>query len=69
MSEAAVLVIDMLNPYRHEDADLLAPRTRRGVIQEIIRTLAATRPAKVGPLHVTTGRPVHNASDAVVCAL
>jgi nicotinamidase-related amidase len=25
MSEAAVLVIDMLNPYRHEDADLLAP--------------------------------------------
>ena len=25
MSEAAVLVIDMLNPYRHKDADVLAP--------------------------------------------
>ena len=25
MSEVAVLVVDMLNPYRHEDADVLAP--------------------------------------------
>jgi len=33
-----------------KDADLLAPRTRRGVIQEIIRTLAATRPAGSSPL-------------------
>src|SRR6185312_13498460 len=33
-----------------KDADLLAPRTRRGVIQELIRTLAAIRPAGNSPM-------------------
>lgn len=35
MSEVAVLVIDMLNTYRHEDADVLA-----GTVAEIVEPLA-----------------------------
>src|SRR6478672_11467424 len=31
ISQVAVLVIDMLNPYRHEDADVLAPNVADNV--------------------------------------
>lgn len=31
MSKSAVVVIDMINPYDHEDADLLVPSARRAV--------------------------------------
>ena len=37
MSEVAVLVIDMLNPYRHEDADVLAPN-----VADIVDPLAGS---------------------------
>ena len=39
MSDTAVLVIDMLNAYRHEDAELLAPN-----VADIIDPLVGSSP-------------------------
>jgi nicotinamidase-related amidase len=42
MSETAVLVIDMLNAYRHEDAELLAPNVAT-IIDPLAGIIAAAR--------------------------
>jgi nicotinamidase-related amidase len=42
MSETAVLVIDMLNAYRHEDAELLAPNVAN-IIDPLAGIIAAAR--------------------------
>ena len=42
MSETAVLVIDMLNAYRHEDAELLAPNVA-AIIDPLAGIIAAAR--------------------------
>ena len=42
MSQVAVLVIDMLNPYRHEDADVLAPNVA-DIVDPLARLISRTR--------------------------
>ncbi|MEV5969604.1 isochorismatase family cysteine hydrolase [Streptomyces sp. NPDC051921] len=46
MDNTAVVVIDMLNPYRHRDADLLVPSVRT-VLPAVVRLLSAAREAEV----------------------
>src|SRR6476620_5144892 len=42
MSQVAVLVIDMLNPYRHEDADVLAPNVA-DIVDPLARLISRTQ--------------------------
>ncbi|CAL9624477.1 Maleamate amidohydrolase [Streptomyces sp. enrichment culture] len=51
MDNTAVVVIDMLNPYRHEDADLLVPSVRTA-LPRIVELLDAARAAQVPVIYV-----------------
>ena len=42
MSDIAVLVVDMLNAYRHEDAELLAPNVA-GIIDPLVGIISCAR--------------------------
>ncbi|MFJ7068594.1 cysteine hydrolase family protein [Streptomyces sp. NPDC101115] len=46
MDNTAVVVIDMLNPYRHQDADLLVPSVRTA-LPAVVRLLSTAREAQV----------------------
>lgn len=55
MNQPAVIVIDMINPYDHEDADLLVRSVRR--VAPVIRNLIArAREADVAVIYVNDNR-------------